>query len=815
MSSATSHLTMAQHDQAGTTRARKAVQLNYVSEGTPPHYKNDCAWTSVILPELHQLPRAQKRLVFERLFDRYMLTALEDCRAVNWCPSVAAAMPLNVPGDGNCLLHAVSLFTWGYDDRNLDLRRTIHDALIRDSGNRFRQRWREFRNHANKDCSDSMKVSYDPKTWRDEWSVVFNLVDPEAAAAGHQRLESLEEIHIFALANVLRRPIIVLSQRSIYDVSGVAIQPITMGGIYLPLLCDSFTSCKTPIVIGFADGHFSPLVFIKEDRDDLLQVVPLVHSDMSEFSVNFALPHENPSDLCEEYLELIDIECNLGSRSRMIKAASCILQPPLHQDLIGSYVRYLIEEEQRRQLIPSRQSVSRPKDHQLHLPPVRPSSHIPNASTSGPGDSALVQCATPGCIFFGSKGRRNLCSVCHEKERSRRPPERPSEGRPHPPERPAESRPPQPTPDMHQAPTQQCRTSGCRNFGAKERGYLCFECSQQDNLLRRAEQKKHFADKQVVGQRHCRTSACEFFGDPELNFYCSGCFKKLTIADKARLPRDRMSYRPQSDPINVHPPDPASLPKPTYHENHLVPTEARRPAACNGEIKSSGRRALGHQCTTPGCKNDGNPDDYNMCTDCFAKSIEEYHGSRSPGRCGEMSLAAPPPLPPRRNRDPPAAQPIERPEQSNSSCHPSSAQQQLCHTPGCKFYGDYAFCGYCSGCAKKRPAHNPTKSKASAVLLSELTPCKTKGCALFAPKGSEFCCECQRKAMGDSSRTRMKCRRCDKKEGDAHKSGYCSECWFIQSDGFCHYKRTANDGCPPLQTSSTDVPCMNSSNETV
>ena len=50
--------------------------------------------------------------------------------------------------------------------------------------------------------------------------------------------ESLEELHVFILAHVLRRPVIVVADTILKDSNGDALAPIPFGGLYLPLLCE-------------------------------------------------------------------------------------------------------------------------------------------------------------------------------------------------------------------------------------------------------------------------------------------------------------------------------------------------------------------------------------------------------------------------------------------------------------------------------------------------------------------------------------------------------------------------------------------------
>ena len=43
--------------------------------------------------------------------------------------------PMSTVGDGNCLLHAVSLAMFGFHDRLLTLRKALHKSLATESGN--------------------------------------------------------------------------------------------------------------------------------------------------------------------------------------------------------------------------------------------------------------------------------------------------------------------------------------------------------------------------------------------------------------------------------------------------------------------------------------------------------------------------------------------------------------------------------------------------------------------------------------------------------------------------------------------------------
>ena len=81
--------------------------------------------------------------------------------------------------------------------------------------------------------------------------------------------ESLEEFHVFVLAHVLRRPIIVVADTMLKDSKGEAFAPIPFGGIYLPIQCDPKTCHRSPLVLTYDAAHFSALVAMeKEDSPD-------------------------------------------------------------------------------------------------------------------------------------------------------------------------------------------------------------------------------------------------------------------------------------------------------------------------------------------------------------------------------------------------------------------------------------------------------------------------------------------------------------------------------------------------------------------
>lgn len=104
-------------------------------------------------------------------------------------------------------------------------------------------------------------------------------------------LESLEDVHVFVLAHVLRRPIVIIADQFLYGFGGEAIAPIPFGGVYLPLECDPKHCFKSPLVLAFDSAHFSPLVPSEEKSKgkSLRAAVPLVDPNHSLLPLQFAV----------------------------------------------------------------------------------------------------------------------------------------------------------------------------------------------------------------------------------------------------------------------------------------------------------------------------------------------------------------------------------------------------------------------------------------------------------------------------------------------------------------------------------------------
>jgi len=120
-----------------------------------------------------------------------------------------------------------------------------------------------------------------------------------------ESLDSLESIHVYALSNLLCRPIIVVSEDFLKDADGRDVAPIPFGGIYLPLEQDIKKCFKYPLVLAYESSHFSSLVPADGDDkwingDKLSSSVPLQAKDLSFLPVKYAIDPGSSWDMVQD-----------------------------------------------------------------------------------------------------------------------------------------------------------------------------------------------------------------------------------------------------------------------------------------------------------------------------------------------------------------------------------------------------------------------------------------------------------------------------------------------------------------------------------
>ncbi|XP_030044331.1 OTU domain-containing protein 7A [Microcaecilia unicolor] len=257
------------------------------------------------LPDLSVYSEDFRSFIERDLIEQSTMVALEQAGRLNWwsttCSSCKRLLPLATTGDGNCLLHAASLGMWGFHDRDLVLRKALY-TMMRNGAEReaLKRRWRWQQTQQNKESG----LVYTEEEWEREWNELLKLASSEPRTHFSKNggtgggvdnsedpvYESLEEFHVFVLAHILRRPIVVVADTMLRDSGGEAFAPIPFGGIYLPLEVPPNRCHCSPLVLAYDQAHFSALVSMEQkDQQREQAVIPLTDSEHKLLPLHFAV----------------------------------------------------------------------------------------------------------------------------------------------------------------------------------------------------------------------------------------------------------------------------------------------------------------------------------------------------------------------------------------------------------------------------------------------------------------------------------------------------------------------------------------------
>ncbi|XP_041782725.1 uncharacterized protein LOC121599188 isoform X2 [Anopheles merus] len=310
------------------SRARQEFEMDFHAHIHEQNDKNlnfiDTPDYTFTLPDLTKYTDDFRKFLEKDLIENSTLNSLEATNRLNWWYESGACRklwPLATTGDGNCLLHAASLAMWGFHDRRLTLRRTLHDILSKEE---FREalyrRWRFQQTRVNKQAG----FVFCESEWAKEWEEIVAIASPEprrnsksigpsrrrsllieknfdavnagaSATSIHDRedvnatYESLEEIHVLALAHILRRTIIVVSDVFLRDINGEAFSPIPFGGVYLPFEVPSNECHRAPLLLAYDMAHFSALVAMEASNDSPPALIPLVDETNQLLPIQFCI----------------------------------------------------------------------------------------------------------------------------------------------------------------------------------------------------------------------------------------------------------------------------------------------------------------------------------------------------------------------------------------------------------------------------------------------------------------------------------------------------------------------------------------------
>ncbi|XP_035687593.1 tumor necrosis factor alpha-induced protein 3-like [Branchiostoma floridae] len=319
------------------------------------------------------------------LVDTDMTQFLMQAGIINECLTA-----LQTIGDGNCLPHAVSLYMWGVQDKKLSLRRYL-DCTMQEDGGALRERWAHQRR-----ARDAVVpgvpiggVDYAPGQWNGEWTTMVQMASaaPNESEPNQTRYRPLEEFHIFVLANILRRPIVVFADTSVRDDEGNSWAPIPFGGIYLPLLHTPAECVRSPILLGYNNQHFTPLLTTQTPPQNGAspstqhppQTISLMRQNGERLPVQYVLPKEEGRDLLAEYFNIIPAD---DSSDNTLLAALDITPIPDHLNLFKDLVEH--ETPQQRNASPDLSSFQKPVSVVRPLAKATSKRPVDNTSESMP-----------------------------------------------------------------------------------------------------------------------------------------------------------------------------------------------------------------------------------------------------------------------------------------------------------------------------------------------------------------------------------------------------------------------------------------------
>lgn len=300
-------------DLASDIRRHFALSLCIRKVAFNCQYVNEHA-TFSLPADIEELPLALQEQLYEELLDRDAQKQLEmPPPALNWSLEItdrlgSRLMVLWNRSAGDCLLDSAMQATWGVFDRDNTLRRALADSLHQ-CGHFFYPRWKE------NEIFQAALLHYTVSETQleEDWSTLLSLASHPGS--------SLEQLHIFTLAHILRRPIIVYGVKYVKSFRGEDIGYARFEGVYLPLLWEQGFCLSSPIALGYTRGHFSALVptepysridAARDDREDIT-FLPLMDCEMKLLPIHFLNNNEigREETIMRQWLNVCETEGGL------------------------------------------------------------------------------------------------------------------------------------------------------------------------------------------------------------------------------------------------------------------------------------------------------------------------------------------------------------------------------------------------------------------------------------------------------------------------------------------------------------------------
>ncbi|XP_026734249.1 ubiquitin thioesterase trabid isoform X2 [Trichoplusia ni] len=244
-------------DLASAIRRHIASCIRYKKGSFPCRYINEFC-TFYLPAEIEELPAPIQEQLFSELLDREAQQTLEaDPPLINWSLELTVRLGSRLyalwnRSAGDCLPDALCQAAYGVSDRHNTLRAALAESLGA-AGRAFYARWAAW------ERAQAARLHYAPDEaqLRAEWARLL--------AAAARPGAALHQLHVFALAHVLRRPVLVYGVDVVNSFRGEALGFARFRGLYLPLLWEPEQCCKAPLCLAYTRGHFSALVPLDPD----------------------------------------------------------------------------------------------------------------------------------------------------------------------------------------------------------------------------------------------------------------------------------------------------------------------------------------------------------------------------------------------------------------------------------------------------------------------------------------------------------------------------------------------------------------------
>ena len=356
-----------------------------------------------------------------------------------------------------------------------------------------------------------------------EWCEIRQCLEANHSCSTAIPHRFLESVHVYALANILKRPIVVMTDSTMRTFSGISLQDNDMGGIYLPLEWGWRNTHRTPVLLGYSHSHFCPLLYFEQAGDaaggasSRKNLVPLVNNRFEQLPVRFLLQREGPEvgDLLRKYLRVRETVMQVRDGVHNILCAELEMNSlPEELNVVRDYFK------------DCRQRVLK----ELPVGSVEGCHQGPGwTPPAGAGMGELLQAANhqgPGWTPPAGAGMGELLQAANHQGPGWTPPAGAGMG------------------ELLQAVNPAGIHQGPAVLQDQLRGTHTRQQALGDPVLQTAGQHQiHIPPPSITPAarpgggvstipadgKKCVVPACRYFGDPDLAMMCSSCFKNYTI----------------------------------------------------------------------------------------------------------------------------------------------------------------------------------------------------------------------------------------------------------------------------------------------